>query len=320
MEETKICTRCGETKSVLDFNYRDKNKGIRSSECKPCQKIRAKEYGERNREAISQRGKERRITQKEHISEIRKDWRIRNIDKDKERQLRYREEHREEAVIRSREWREENPDKSKEANQRWRDNNKERHSEISKLWRQNNLERCRENDKKRVEQNREHYQALWKDYYWRNVDKIKEHNRQNSYKYSSYDPERHKQRMDEDPIYRLKINLRTSVRNAILGDGYVKKSKTFDIIGCDIDTVKNHLESKFTDGMSWDNKSEWHIDHRIPLSAAINEEELVSLCHYTNLQPLWAIDNLIKSNKYNEEEKQAFLETLRPEKQKKNNC
>lgn len=317
MEETKVCSKCGETKSILDFNYRDKNKGTRKAECESCQKIRAKEYGVRNKEAISERGKERRITQKEHISEIRKDWYNRNKDKVTERNAKYRIEHREEAVIRSREWREENPERSKQSGQLWRDNNKEKHAEISKRWRRNNIERCRENDKKRVENNREHYQALWKDYYWRNVDKIKEYNRQNGYKYSSYDPERHKQRMEEDPIYRLRMNLRTVVRNAILGNGYDKKSNTFDIIGCDVDTVKCHLESKFIDGMSWENKSEWHIDHIIPLSSAINEEELILLCHYTNLQPLWATDNLIKSNKYNEEDKQAFLETFKAGETKK---
>jgi hypothetical protein len=56
-------------------------------------------------------------------------------------------------------------------------------------------------------------------------------------------------------------------------------------------------EEKFTEGMSWDNKNEWHIDHIIPLSSAQTEEELYKLCHYTNLQPLWAEDNLRKSNK-----------------------
>jgi hypothetical protein len=58
-----------------------------------------------------------------------------------------------------------------------------------------------------------------------------------------------------------------------------------------------HLESKFVDGMSWDNRSRWHIDHIMPLASAKTEEELVALCHYTNLQPLWAAENLRKSDK-----------------------
>ena len=49
--------------------------------------------------------------------------------------------------------------------------------------------------------------------------------------------------------------------------------------------------------MSWENMGKWHIDHIIPLSTAITEEDVIRLCHYTNLQPLWAEDNLKKSNK-----------------------
>ena len=60
---------------------------------------------------------------------------------------------------------------------------------------------------------------------------------------------------------------------------------------------KEHLENQFKEGMTWHNRSEWHIDHIVPLSSANNEEELYKLCHYTNLQPLWAEENLKKSNK-----------------------
>jgi hypothetical protein len=57
------------------------------------------------------------------------------------------------------------------------------------------------------------------------------------------------------------------------------------------------MENKFTEGMSWDNQGKWHIDHIIPLSSANSEEEIYKLFHYTNLQPLWAKDNLSKHNK-----------------------
>jgi len=76
--------------------------------------------------------------------------------------------------------------------------------------------------------------------------------------------------------------------------GYTKKSTANEILGADYAKVSAHLESQFKDGMSWENRSEWHIDHIIPLASAKNEDELIKLFHYTNLQPLWAIDNLKK--------------------------
>ena len=65
------------------------------------------------------------------------------------------------------------------------------------------------------------------------------------------------------------------------------------------ETFGKVVEEQFVDGMSWDNYGiyGWHIDHIIPLSSAKTEEEIFKLCHYTNLQPLWAVDNLKKSNK-----------------------
>ena len=58
-----------------------------------------------------------------------------------------------------------------------------------------------------------------------------------------------------------------------------------------------HLEGLFMEGMSWENQGEWHLDHIIPVSIATSEEEIIKLNHYTNFQPLWAEDNIIKSNK-----------------------
>lgn len=78
---------------------------------------------------------------------------------------------------------------------------------------------------------------------------------------------------------------------------YSKKSLTHEILGCSYSEFKTHIESQFIDGMSWDNRSEWHIDHKIPVSSAKTEEELIALNHYSNLQPLWALDNMKKGAK-----------------------
>ena len=98
-------------------------------------------------------------------------------------------------------------------------------------------------------------------------------------------------------LYRLSINIRNRVNIYLKSNNIQKRNKTFDIVGCSTDCLKEHLESQFIDGMSWDNRGEWHIDHIIPLSSAKTEEEFYKLCHYTNLQPLWSEDNLKKYNK-----------------------
>ena len=91
--------------------------------------------------------------------------------------------------------------------------------------------------------------------------------------------------------------MRSRLRKYLTIHNITKRNKTFDIVGCTPEFLKEYLEIQFTEGMTWENRCEWHIDHIIPLSSAKNEDELYKLCHYTNLQPLWAEDNLKKSNK-----------------------
>mgnify|MGYP006908351622 CR=1 len=95
----------------------------------------------------------------------------------------------------------------------------------------------------------------------------------------------------------LSRRVRRRINNAFKRRGFVVSGRTTEIIGCGIKELKAHLESQFADGMSWDNKDQWHIDHIIPLDFARDEKHLRWLCHYTNLQPLWADDNMKKSNK-----------------------
>ena len=69
-------------------------------------------------------------------------------------------------------------------------------------------------------------------------------------------------------------------------------------LGCSIKEFKACIESKFQHGMTWDNHGfhGWHLDHIIPLSKfdLTDREEFLKACHYTNIQPLWAYDNLSK--------------------------
>lgn len=86
---------------------------------------------------------------------------------------------------------------------------------------------------------------------------------------------------------------------------YKKSDRTEELLGCTIQEAINYIETTFKEGMSWENhgrckdgscENVWHIDHKIPLDSAKTEEELVKLCYYTNLQALWAFDNLSKNS------------------------
>lgn len=100
-----------------------------------------------------------------------------------------------------------------------------------------------------------------------------------------------------DPIYKLKYTLRLRMYEALRRKSWRKNASSEKLLGADIETVKEYIERQFKEGMSWENHGEWHIDHIIPLSTAETKEEMYKLFHYTNLQPLWAVENLKKYNK-----------------------
>lgn len=128
---------------------------------------------------------------------------------------------------------------------------------------------------------------------WRknNIEKVKEHSKK--YKIKGYKNNRKK----NDSLFKLKCNISSLIYLSFKKKKQHKNSKTKEILGCSIDYFKNYLEIQFTKGMSWENAGEWHLDHIYPVSLAKDEEELIKLNHYTNFQPLWAKDNLQKSNK-----------------------
>jgi len=111
--------------------------------------------------------------------------------------------------------------------------------------------------------------------------------------------EKMKIRYHNDDIFRIKTNIRNRMRLFLKKHHMVKLSKTFEIVGCSPEELKEHLEKQFIEGMLWENYGfyGWHIDHKIPLDYGKTEDEIYKLCHYTNLQPLWANKNLQKSNK-----------------------
>lgn len=170
----------------------------------------------------------------------------------------------------------------KDRNIKWREENPEYHRD----WVSNNKEKDTLRKKIHYELNREKYIQNSNDYRKNNKDRVNK-------VVSDY----MKKRFSEDEVFKLTFTVRSRIRNFLKLSGGVKKDTTFDLIGCSPTELVKHIEDKFTDGMTWDNHGEWHIDHIIPLSSAKDYDELKKLSHHTNLQPLWAKDNLTKSNK-----------------------
>lgn len=109
----------------------------------------------------------------------------------------------------------------------------------------------------------------------------------------------HIERRKIDPLYKLINQVRTRTNQTLKSKKLNKISNFAKYIGCTPEELKLHIEKQFQPGMSWElhSKDGFHIDHIIPLSSAKNEKEVYTLCHYTNLQPLWAIDNMKKGSK-----------------------
>jgi hypothetical protein len=128
----------------------------------------------------------------------------------------------------------------------------------------------------------------YKDWYYNNIKERSEYR-------SRYRSEKRK----NDPMYRVICNSRERLKNFLKSKNIDKKNKSFDIIGCSPQELKNHLEKQFSERMCWENYGYygWHIDHIIPLDSGKTEDEILKLFHFTNLQPLWWIDNLNKGSK-----------------------
>jgi hypothetical protein len=123
-------------------------------------------------------------------------------------------------------------------------------------------------------------------------DEVKEKNRTASRIYQ-------RKLRTESPHYRIRMTLTSRITMAVKSAKTNKCYKTMELLGCTIDHVRQHLEAQFTEGMTWDNHGEWHIDHIRPCASfdLTDAEQQLECFNYTNLQPLWAKDNLAKGAK-----------------------
>lgn len=172
----------------------------------------------------------------------------------------------------------------KKANQEYAKKNQETIIKGRKRYYKQNKDKLKILNKQYYEQNKEYVNERNKEYYVKNKDKCNNSRREWS-----------KKKWKTDVDYRLKCLLRGRLYKAIKNNS--KQSSMTDLLGCTIDELKVHLESKFTTGMTWYNQGEWHIDHIKPCAsfnlALLSEQQ--KCFHYSNLQPLWAKDNLEKA-------------------------
>lgn len=121
--------------------------------------------------------------------------------------------------------------------------------------------------------------------------------KENHAKIRAYFKEYKTNRMKNDPLFKLRATVSARLRTAL--KKHKNQHATLEWLGCSIQELKVYIEKQFKLGMSWNNYNlhGWHIDHIIPLFTAKIKEDFEKVCHYTNLRPLWAKENLGRSKK-----------------------
>jgi len=162
------------------------------------------------------------------------------------------------------------------ADKRYAAKNKEKIAEYHKEWSDKNRDKLRE------------YHSEWRD---KNREQINENTRL-----------WYLNRRRTDPGFRLKSNTRTAVWTCLKERNVAKYRSTFELLGYTLEELMVHLEKQFTEGMTWDNYGEWHVDHKIPMTSfnfETTDDREFKLCWcLDNLQPLWGLDNLSKGTKF----------------------
>ncbi len=293
----KTCTKCGVEKDEGEF-YRRKNGDLRG-ECKECARAKMQAY----RKAHPEKIKEQKKADYEKYREARVKTIRRHYQENKERYQKqakkYREENSTVLQQRHKKYREENRERLKKRRTKRDVENREALNKHRREYVERYPDRVKEQSKRYYEKNRESLAAKNKKY---------REARLADPELAAIDREKsrrtRRERYWKNPQTRLRSVLRGRVITALKSKGVAKSKKTTDLIGCGIEQLRAHLEAQFTEGMSWDKLGAHgiHIDHIRPCASFdLTDPEQQKICfHYTNLQPLWAKDNLSKGAKYEE--------------------
>jgi hypothetical protein len=193
----------------------------------------------------------------------------------KEYNKKYQREHKKEISIQRKQYRQEHKIEIKE----------QKHKEYLKN-KQKYLDRAKKYGKLYYELNKNRISNIHKEYY-------KNHKEESKLRISKY--QRNRKKIDIN--FKIRSYLATRLYSALKRN--TKTGHTLELLGCSIKQLKDHLAKHFTKGMSFSNYGKWHIDHIRPCASfdLSKPSEQRKCFHYTNLQPLWAKDNLSKSKK-----------------------
>jgi hypothetical protein len=234
-----------------------------------------KAYREANREAISASRKAKKQVNREEITKARRERYAAN---------------KEHILKKNREWRRANREQLSARGRERYIQNREAILERRKPYRAKNSKRIQQRVAKWQRENKEKVRAWRAEYRKANPDRIRETKRKSIAK-----------RRESDVAFRLVCLVRSRVSHALRKAASSKSCRTIEMLGCTGKELRLHVESKFLPGMTWENHGHagWHIDHIIPLAKfdLSDPTQQAAAFHYTNLQPLWAKDNLRKSDK-----------------------
>lgn len=165
------------------------------------------------------------------------------------------------------------------------EDNREHRKAVMRLWRVKNKAHKQAMDRAWVERNPDRKRKRDKEYRIANRQRL---NRAQAVRYA------------QDHQYRVVVTLRNSVNRYVGQKSTTGRGRTFDLVGCSPLELCKHLADKFLPGMTWENHGEWHIDHIRPCASFdLTDPEQQKQCfHFSNLQPLWAVDNLRKNAKW----------------------
>jgi hypothetical protein len=292
MMSVRKCSKCQEFKEYKHFNKDGFKNGKRLYKhfCSDCGK---KMYASRSPE------------KKEKVKLVHSKWYFKNWEKNQKVRKKYVENNKEKIKLWHKKNRLKNIEKFKIDRKKSYQKNKVEQSEKNKIWYQKNKEYCSQRAKKYNHKNREKIKeagkkyreekgefcrASTRDWYSRNKERVIK--RTTAYS---------KRRYQNDFSIRMMHVARARINAMLRGKSIGKFTATAKLVGCSREELVKYLERQFEPGMTWDNYGikGWHVDHILPCASFDFNcpVQQVACCHYSNLQPLWALDNIRKGAK-----------------------